>query len=73
MLAEGRSLVVEEDADRGHCLATIFVDELDARVAEIAVRGLDPDERLTPSRISSATAAASSPSVRPEPQPNSRP
>ncbi len=47
-LAEGRSLYVVEDADRaGHCVATIFVDDLDARVAEIAARGLDPDERLT--------------------------
>ena len=48
-LAEGRSLfVVEGDAGRaGHCLVTIFVDDLDAWVAEIAARGLDPDERLT--------------------------
>jgi hypothetical protein len=47
-LAEGRSLAVVEDADRaGHCTVTIFVDDLDARVAEIAARGLDPDERLT--------------------------
>jgi catechol 2,3-dioxygenase-like lactoylglutathione lyase family enzyme len=47
-LAEGRSLAVVEDADRaGHCMVTIFVDDLDARVAEFAARGLDPDERLT--------------------------
>jgi catechol 2,3-dioxygenase-like lactoylglutathione lyase family enzyme len=47
-LAEGRSLYVAEDADRaGHCVVTIFVDDLDARVAEIAARGLDPDEQLT--------------------------
>lgn len=47
-LAEGRSLFVVEDADRaGHCLVTIFADDLDAQVAEIAARGLDPDERLT--------------------------
>jgi catechol 2,3-dioxygenase-like lactoylglutathione lyase family enzyme len=48
-LAEGRSVfVVEEDAGRaGHCVVTIFVDDLDARVAEIAARGLDPDEQLT--------------------------
>jgi catechol 2,3-dioxygenase-like lactoylglutathione lyase family enzyme len=48
-LAEGRSLyVVQEDAERvGRCVVTIFVDDLDARVAEIAARGLDPDERLT--------------------------
>jgi len=48
-LADGRSLfIVEEDSDgAGHCLVTIFVDDLDAQVAEIAARGLDPDERLT--------------------------
>jgi hypothetical protein len=28
-------------------MVTIFVDDLDARVAEFAARGLDPDERLT--------------------------
>jgi catechol 2,3-dioxygenase-like lactoylglutathione lyase family enzyme len=47
-LAEGRSLYVVEDADRaGRCVVTIVVDDLDARVAEIAARGLDPDERPT--------------------------
>jgi catechol 2,3-dioxygenase-like lactoylglutathione lyase family enzyme len=48
-LTEGGSVfVVEEDADRaGRCVVTIFVDDLDARVTEIAARGLDPDERLT--------------------------
>ena len=47
-LAEGRSLYVVEDADHaGHCVATVFVDDLDARLDEIAARGLDPDERLT--------------------------
>jgi hypothetical protein len=47
-LAEGRSLYVVQDADRaGRCVVTIFVDDLDGRVAEIAARGLDPDERLT--------------------------
>ena len=47
-LAEGRSLAVAEDAGHaGHCLVTIFVDDLDARVAGIAARGLEPDERLT--------------------------
>jgi catechol 2,3-dioxygenase-like lactoylglutathione lyase family enzyme len=47
-LAEGRSIYVVEDADRaGHCVVTIFVDDLDARVAGIAARGLDPDERST--------------------------
>ena len=48
-LAEGRSLyVVEEHGGRaGHCVVTIFVDDLDARVAEIAARGLEPDQRET--------------------------
>jgi hypothetical protein len=42
------SLYVVEDADHaGQCVVTIFVDDLDARVAEIAARGLEPDERLT--------------------------
>ena len=37
-----------QDADRaGRCVVTVFVDDLDARVAGIAARGLDPDERLT--------------------------
>jgi hypothetical protein len=47
-LAEGRSLYVEEHADRaGNSVVTIFVDDLDAHVASIAARGLEPDERLT--------------------------
>lgn len=29
------------------CLVTIFIDDLDAQVAEIAVRGQDADEGLT--------------------------
>ncbi len=47
-LAEGRSVYAVEDADHaGQCVVTIFVDDLDPWVAEIAARGLDPDERLT--------------------------
>ena len=47
-LAEGRSLYVVQDADRaGECVVTLFVDDLDARLEEIAARGLDPDERHT--------------------------
>jgi predicted enzyme related to lactoylglutathione lyase len=39
---------IQKDADRaGHGLVTIFVDDLDAVVAEIAARGLEPNERLT--------------------------
>jgi catechol 2,3-dioxygenase-like lactoylglutathione lyase family enzyme len=47
-LADERSVYIEQDADRaGHGVVTIFVDDLDAVVAEIAARGLEPDERLT--------------------------
>jgi catechol 2,3-dioxygenase-like lactoylglutathione lyase family enzyme len=47
-LAEGRSVYAVQDADRaGRCVVTLFVEDLDAWVAEIAARGLQPDERLT--------------------------
>ena len=47
-LADGRSVYIAEDADRaGGALITLFVDDLDAAVAEIAARGLEPDERET--------------------------
>jgi hypothetical protein len=43
-----RSVYVAEHADgAGFCVVTIFVDDLDARVAAIAARGLEPDERET--------------------------
>ena len=48
LLADGRSVYIEQDADRaGHCVVTIMVDDLDEQVAAIAARGLDPDERVT--------------------------
>jgi catechol 2,3-dioxygenase-like lactoylglutathione lyase family enzyme len=48
MLADERALYIVEDADRaGHGLVTIFVDDLDAAVGEIAARGIAPDERET--------------------------
>jgi hypothetical protein len=48
MIADERAVYIVQDADRaGHGLATIFVDDLDAAVAEIAARGLEPDERET--------------------------
>ena len=48
MLADECAVYIEEDADRaGHGLVTIFVDDLDAVVAAIAARGLEPDERET--------------------------
>ena len=47
-LAGDRSVYVVEHADgAGRSVVTIFVDDLDARVAAVAARGLEPDERLT--------------------------
>lgn len=47
-LAEHRSLFIVEDSDRaGRAIVTIFVDDLEALVAAIASRGLEPDERVT--------------------------
>jgi catechol 2,3-dioxygenase-like lactoylglutathione lyase family enzyme len=47
-LAEGRSVYILEHADgAGNSVVTIFVDDLDADVATIAARGLEPDERVT--------------------------
>jgi predicted enzyme related to lactoylglutathione lyase len=47
-LAEDRSVYVVEHADgAGHSTVTIFVDDLDAHVAAVAARGLEPDERVT--------------------------
>ena len=47
-LAQDRSVYVVEHADgAGHCAVTIFVDDLDAHMAAIAGRGLEPDDRET--------------------------
>ena len=47
-LADDRSIAVNEDAQRaGHGQVTIFVDDLDKRLAEIATRGLEHDELET--------------------------
>lgn len=47
-LADNRSVYVVEHADgAGNSVVTMFLDDLDARVAEIAARGLEPDERET--------------------------
>jgi catechol 2,3-dioxygenase-like lactoylglutathione lyase family enzyme len=44
-LAEERSVyVVEHGEGAGNSVATIFVEDLDAQVAVIATRGLEPDE-----------------------------
>ena len=47
-LAEHRFVFIVEDAERaGRAIHTIFVDDLDALVANIASRGIEPDERVT--------------------------
>lgn len=47
-LAEDRSVYVVGDADHaGHSVVTIFVDDLDARIAAIAACGIEPDEHQT--------------------------
>jgi catechol 2,3-dioxygenase-like lactoylglutathione lyase family enzyme len=47
-LGEGRSVYIEEDAERaGYARQTLFVDDLDAVIAEIAARGIEPAERET--------------------------
>jgi catechol 2,3-dioxygenase-like lactoylglutathione lyase family enzyme len=47
-LAENRSVYIEEHAEgAGNCEVTILVEDLDAHVAAVAARGLEPDERAT--------------------------
>src|SRR2546423_14332921 len=47
-LAEDRSVyVVEHAGGAGDSVVTILLDDLDAQVAAIATRGLEPDERET--------------------------
>jgi catechol 2,3-dioxygenase-like lactoylglutathione lyase family enzyme len=47
-VAEHRYVYVEvRPAHAGHALHTLFVDDLDARVAAIADRGIEPAERET--------------------------
>jgi predicted enzyme related to lactoylglutathione lyase len=47
-LAADRSVYLVEHADgAGNGVVTIFLDDLDAHLATIAARGLEPDERLT--------------------------
>lgn len=47
-LAEHRSLYIVQLPERaGHAVLTVFVDDLDARVAQIAERGLEPAQRET--------------------------
>ncbi len=46
-LADDRSVYIVEHAEAGHSVVTLFVDDLDSVVAEIAGRGLEPAERET--------------------------
>jgi hypothetical protein len=45
-LAEDRYLYIVEDPERsGRAIHTVFVEDLDARIADIASRGMEPDGR----------------------------
>ncbi len=47
-LAEHRSVYIEQRPEHaGHAMHTIFVDDFDALLAQIADRGLEPTERET--------------------------
>src|SRR5688500_14267693 len=47
-LAEHRSVYVEQRPEHaGHAMHTILVDDLDARIAQIAEQGLEPAKRET--------------------------
>jgi catechol 2,3-dioxygenase-like lactoylglutathione lyase family enzyme len=47
-LADDRSIYIVEHPDgAGHGVALVFVDDLDAHVAAIAARGLEPAEQET--------------------------
>jgi catechol 2,3-dioxygenase-like lactoylglutathione lyase family enzyme len=44
-LADDRSVyVVEHPEGAGHSVVTVWVDDLDARLAAVAARGVEPDE-----------------------------
>ena len=46
-LGEDRSVYIVEHPEAGHSVVTLFLDDLDGFVAEVAGRGLEPDERET--------------------------
>ncbi|MGW4722357.1 VOC family protein [Streptomyces sp. S1] len=55
-LAEGRYAYIVEDRERaGNALLTTFVDDLDARVAELARQGLEPVRRETYDTVTKVT------------------
>jgi hypothetical protein len=43
-LAENRSVYIVEHPAAGNCVMTLFVEDLDAHVAAIAARGLEPGD-----------------------------
>ena len=47
LLGAEPAFIVEHAEGAGRATHTIFVDDLDALVAEIASRGIEPDERVT--------------------------
>ena len=47
-LGEDGALFIVEDTERaGAAIHTLFAGDLDARVSDIASRGIEPDERVT--------------------------
>lgn len=47
-LAGHRFIALEQNADHaGHSVLTIFVDDFDARIAQISEHGIEPAERVT--------------------------
>jgi catechol 2,3-dioxygenase-like lactoylglutathione lyase family enzyme len=47
-IAEHRFLFIVEDAEgAGRAIHTIFVEDLDAHVADLASRGIEPDQLVT--------------------------
>ena len=47
-LEEHRYVYIEQLPDRaGHALVTLFLDDLDGRLGEIAARGIEPEQRET--------------------------
>ena len=46
-VGDDRSVYIVEHAEWGHSVITLFSDDLDAHVAAIASRGLEPSERET--------------------------
>ena len=72
-VADDRSVFIVEDGESaGNGLVTIFVDDLHARVAEIAARGLEAEDRMTYSNVRSAIPGARRVEGAPAARPRSR-